>query len=68
MNGNLNGAKKNATGIDTPKFAKEVDLASLKSQVDKLDIDNLKNVPTNLRNLKSKLDKSDFDKLVLVPV
>ena len=60
--------KKNATGIDTPKFAKKVDLASLKSQVDKLDIDNLKNVPTNLRNLKSKLDKSDFDKLVLVPV
>ena len=54
MNGNLNGAKKNATGIDTPKFAKKVDLASLKSQVDKLDIDNLKNVPTNLRNLKSK--------------
>ena len=40
---------KNATGIDTSKFAKKVDLASLKFNVDKLDIDRLKNVPTNLR-------------------
>ena len=26
---------KNATGVDTSKFAKKVDLASLKSEVDK---------------------------------
>ena len=38
---------KNAAGVDTWKFAKKVDLASLKSNVDKLDIDKLKNVPTN---------------------
>ena len=43
---------KNVTGIDTSKFAKKIDLASLKSSVDKLDIDKLKNVPTNLNNLK----------------
>ena len=42
---------KNATGVDTSKFAKEVDLVNLKSNVDKLDIDKLKNVSTNLRNL-----------------
>ena len=30
---------KNATGVDTSKFAKKVDLASLKFNVDKLDID-----------------------------
>ena len=30
---------KNATGIDTSKFAKKVDLANLKSNVDKLGID-----------------------------
>ena len=59
---------KNATGVDTSKFAKKVDLASLKSNVDKLDIDKLKNVPTNLSNLKSKVDKLDVDKLVPVPV
>ena len=41
---------KNATGIDKSSFAKKVDLASLKSNVDKLDIDKLKNVPTNLSN------------------
>ena len=57
---------KNATGVDTLDSAKETDLANLKSDVDKLDIDKLKNVPTNLSNLKSKVDKLDMDKLVLV--
>ena len=38
---------KKAKGLDTSKFAKKFDLASLKSNVDKLDIDKLKNVPTN---------------------
>ena len=33
-----------------------------------MDIDQLKNLPTNLSNLKSKLDKSDVDKLVPVSV
>ena len=33
---------KNATGIDTLSFAKKFDLASLKSSVDKLDINKLK--------------------------
>ena len=40
----------------------------MKSDVDKLDIDGLENVPTNLRKLKSKVDKLNFDKLVPVPV
>ena len=44
---------KNESEVDTSKFAKKVDLASLKSIADKLDIDQLKNVPTNLSNLKS---------------
>ena len=43
---------------------KNVDLANLKSNVDKLDIDKLKNVPTNLTNLKNKVDKLDVDKWV----
>ena len=45
-----------------------VDLASLKSNVDKLDIDKLKKVPTNLSNLKSKVSKLDIDKFVPVSV
>ena len=30
---------KNATGVDKTRFAKKVDLASLKSDIDELDID-----------------------------
>ena len=54
--------------VDTSKFAKKVDLASLKSDVDKLDIDKLINELTGLNSLKSKVDKLDVDKLVPVPV
>ena len=52
---------KNATGVNAPKIAKKVDLACLKSNVDKLEIDKLKNVPTNSSNLKIKVDKLDVD-------
>ena len=59
---------KNATWADTSYFAKKNYLARLKSDVDELDIDKLKNVLTTLSNLKSKLDKLDVDKLGPVPV
>ena len=59
---------KNATGVDTSTFAKKVDLASLKSKVDKLDIDKMKYVPNNFSNLKSNVDKIGVDKLVPVPI
>ena len=59
---------KNARCVDTSKFAKRVDLASLKSNIEKLDIDKLKNGSTNLSNFESKVDKLDADKLVSVPV
>ena len=45
--------------VDTSKFSRKVDLANLKSNVDKVDIDKLKNVSSNLSNLKSKTDKLD---------
>ena len=35
---------KNATGVDTSQFAKKDDLANLKSEVDKLDIDKFKKI------------------------
>ena len=62
------GDLKTATGVDTSKFAKTFDLASLKSNVDKIDINKLKNLPTNLSNLKTKVDKLDVDKIVHVSV
>ena len=35
----------NAAGVDTSEFTKKTDLANLKSDVDELDTDKLKNVP-----------------------
>ena len=49
-------------------FAKKTDLVNLKSDVDKLDIDKVKNVPTDLSNLKSKVDKLEIGKLETTPV
>ena len=47
---------------------KKTDLANLKYDVDKLDIDKLKNVPSGLISLKSKVDKLDIGKLQTTPV
>ena len=46
---------KKAAGVDTMDFAKKTDLANLKSDVDKLNINKFKNVPINLSNLKNKV-------------
>ena len=37
---------KNATDVDALHFAKKADLVSLKSDIDKLEIDKLKKVPS----------------------
>ena len=47
---------------------KKADLASLKPDIDKLDIDILEKVPSGLSNLKSKVDKLDIGKLGTTPV
>ena len=54
---------KNVSHIDTSSFALKSTLASLKTEVNKLDTDKLKSLPTNLSNLKRKVDKLDIDKL-----
>ena len=43
---------KNATGVNTSRLAKKIDLAILKSNVDKLDIDQLVPVPVALSKLR----------------
>ena len=58
------GASKITTGVNTTK----VDLSSLKSEVDKLDTDKVKTVPTGLSKLKKLVDvvkKTVYDKLIL---
>ena len=44
------------------------DLANLKFNVDKLDIDKLKNVPSGLSSLKSQVDKLTIAKFNTTPV
>ena len=58
---------KSATGVDTSKFAKKADLACLKLDIHKLDIDKLEKVPSGLNSLKRKVDKLDVNKLKPVP-
>ena len=52
---------KNATGIDTSKLPAKSDLASLKAELDKLDIDKLIPVSVDLRK-PSDLAKNDVNK------
>ena len=54
--------RKNATGVDTSKYAKESGVASLKSDFNELDINKWKNVPSGLENLKNKVDKLDVQR------
>ena len=44
---------ESATGIDTSKWPKKANLASLKSDIDELDIDKLKTVPFDLSKLSN---------------
>ena len=59
---------KNILHVDTSSFALKSNLASLKIEVDKLDINKLKSSPTSISSLKSKVDKLDIDKLAPVPI
>ena len=58
----------NISHVDTLSFALKSNLATLKTELHKLDIDKLKSLPNNSSNLKSKVDKLDIDKLVLAPI
>ena len=42
---------KKVTGVDTSKLAGKSDLASLKAEMDKIDIGKLKTFPTDLSKL-----------------
>ena len=59
---------KNISHVDPTNSALKSNLASLKAEVDKLNIDKLNSLPYNLSNLKNKVDKLDINKLVHVPV
>ena len=61
---------KNISHVDTSSFALKTNLASLKTEVDKLDIDKLAPVPVDLSNLSDVVkndvvQKTVYDKLVV---
>ena len=59
---------KNVAHVDTSSFALKTNLANLKTEVDKLDIDKLAPVPVDLSKLsgvvKNDVKKTVYDKLV----
>ena len=57
---------KNITHVDVNSYASKTNLAALKTEVDKIDADKLKTVPTNLTKLKNTVDndlvkKTDYN-------
>ena len=62
------GDVKNVTHVDTSSFALKTNLANLKTEVDKLDIDKLATVPVDLSKLSNVkihvAKKTSYDKLV----
>ena len=56
------------TGNDTSKLAAKSVLASLKAEVDIIDVSKLKTVPDFLSNLKNKVNKLNIDKLETLPI
>ena len=59
---------KNISHVDTSSFALKTNLANLKTEVDKLDIDKLVPIPVDLSKLsdvvKNVVKKDEYDKLV----
>ena len=57
---------KGATDIDTSTLTSEIDLASLKTKVDYLDVDKPKTVPADLGKISSIVDNDVVIKLSMI--
>ena len=57
---------KNITHVDTSSFALKTNLANLKSKVDKLDVDKLKPIPTNLSKLSDVVENDVVVKSIVI--
>ena len=57
---------KNISHVDTSRFALKTNLANLKSEVDKLDIDKLVPVPTDLSKLSNVVKMMLLKKLIII--
>ena len=57
---------ENVTHVDTSTFTLKTNLASLKTKVDKLDIDKLMTVPVDLRKLSNVVESDVVKKLPMI--
>ena len=57
---------KNISHVDTSSFALKTNLANLKTEVDKLDIDKLAPVPTDLNKLSNVVKNDVVKKLYMI--
>ena len=57
---------KSATGVDTSKLAAKSDLAKLKAEVYKTDVDKLKTVPVDLSKLSNAVSNNGVKKLCMI--
>ena len=57
---------KNISHVDTSSFALKTNLANLKTEVDKLDIDKLAPVPTDLNKLSNVVKNDVVRKLYMI--
>ena len=60
---------KNATSVDVPEFVRKIGLTSLKSDIDKFNINKIETIPADLSKLsnavaKEVLRKTVYDELV----
>ena len=56
---------KNITHVDTSSFALKANVANLKTEVDRLDIDNLVPVPTDLSKLSDVVNNDVIKKMYM---
>ena len=57
---------KNVTHVDTSSFALKTNLASLKTEVDKLDIDKLAPIPADLSTLSDVVKNNVVKKMCMI--
>ena len=57
---------KNITHVDVSSFASKTNLAALKTEVDKIDVDKLKTVPVDLAKLSNVVNNDIVKKLIII--
>ena len=57
---------KNITHVDVSSFSSKTNLAALKTEVDKIDTDELKTAPTDLAKLTNAIENDLVNKLFMI--